>query len=265
MASRPSGLIATQGIELLTFGTPNGHKVSILLEELKSEYGLQYTFQSIDISQNIQKEPWFVALNPNGRIPVIVDHDNGGLAVFEGSAILSYLTRRYDKQNKFSFDIEDTEYTIAESWIGWQHGGLGPMQGQANHFLRSAPETIPYAMQRYVGEVERLYGILDKRLTDRDYVAGVGMGRFSIADISLLGWVNFLGLIPVTLNQFPAVQKWWDRCYKRPAVKAGINVPGPAFLSPEKELTAEEQKKRASLRDIVQQAKSSYGYKYKSP
>ena len=125
--ARPTGLIATKGIELLTWATPNGFKASVLLEELKEAYGLDYTSQGINIGQNIQKEPWFIAVNPNGRIPAIVDHDNNDLAVFEGNAILSYLTRKYDTDKKFSFSVDDDDYTRAESWIGWQHGGLGPM------------------------------------------------------------------------------------------------------------------------------------------
>ena len=125
--ARPSGLIATKGIELLTWNTPNGYKASVLLEELKEAYGTQYTWQGVDISKNIQKEPWFLAVNPNGRIPAIVDHDNGDLAVFEGNAILGYLARRYDKDLRFSFAVDDPDYTRAESWIGWQHGGIGPM------------------------------------------------------------------------------------------------------------------------------------------
>jgi glutathione S-transferase len=125
--SDPTGLIANKGIELLTWPTPNGYKASILLEELKDAYGLEYTWQAINISKDIQKEPWFIAINPNGRIPAIVDHDNGGLAVFEGIAILGYLARRYDTENRFSFAVDDDDYTRAEAWIGWQHGGLGPM------------------------------------------------------------------------------------------------------------------------------------------
>jgi glutathione S-transferase len=125
--ARPTGLIASEGIELLSWGTPNGVKAHILLEELRDAYGLDYTIQGIDIGLNVQKEPWFTAINPNGRIPVLVDHDNNGLAVFEGNAILSYLTRKYDPEHKFSFKIDDDDYTRAESWIGWQHGGIGPM------------------------------------------------------------------------------------------------------------------------------------------
>ena len=133
MAERPTGLKATSGIELLTFPTPNGVKASILLEELKEAYGKEYTVQAIDIRTNVQKEPWFTKLGPNGRIPVIVDHDQGGFAVQEGLAILSYLTRHYDPDHKFSF-TDPFDISRAEQWMAWQHGGLGPMQGQANHF-----------------------------------------------------------------------------------------------------------------------------------
>lgn len=122
--SRPNGLIANKGIELLTFGTPNGHKASIILEELKEAYGKDYTFQSISIMENIQKEPWFTKLCPNGRIPVIVDHDRGSFPVMEGAAILSYLTRHYDPDHKFNFTDPD-DLSRAEQWVAWQHGGIG--------------------------------------------------------------------------------------------------------------------------------------------
>jgi glutathione S-transferase len=107
--------------------TPNGFKASILLEELKDAYGLEYSWQSVNINKDTQKEPWFTALCPNGRIPCIVDHERGGMPVFEGIAILGYLTRHYDPDNKFSFDVNDDQYTIAEEWMAWQHGGVGPM------------------------------------------------------------------------------------------------------------------------------------------
>jgi glutathione S-transferase len=149
-------------------GTPNGVKASILLEELKEAYNKPYTAQSINISQNTQKQPWYTALNPNGRIPTIVDHDRGAFPVFEGLAILGYLTRHYDPDHRFSFPVDSDDYSVAEQWMAWQHGGLGPMQGQANHFLRAAPDKIAYGIQRYVGETERLYGVLDKRLEGRD-------------------------------------------------------------------------------------------------
>lgn len=144
--AEPTGLIAQSGIELLTFGqpppllphplshlhwpllgTPNGHKISVFLEELKEAYGRDYTAQSINISKNTQKQPWYTALNPNGRIPTIVDHDRGGFVVFEGLAILAYLARHYDPEHKFSFPIDSDDYSVCEQWISWQHGGLGPM------------------------------------------------------------------------------------------------------------------------------------------
>lgn len=131
---KPTGLIAKSGIELLTWGTPNGHKASILLEELKAAYGKDYTMQAVNIGQNVQKEPWFTAINPNGRIPAIVDHDRNDFAVFEGFAILKYMTRHYDPEFKLSFEDEDDESRV-DQWIAWQHGGVGPMQGQANRML----------------------------------------------------------------------------------------------------------------------------------
>lgn len=129
-APQPSGLVAKSGLELLTWGTPNGHKIHILLEELKEAYGLNYTVQAVNIMQNTQKEPWFTKLGPNGRIPVLVDHDKGGHAVMEGSAILAYLERFYDPKKLFDFDEQDLQHSNVEQWVAWQHGGLGPMQGQ---------------------------------------------------------------------------------------------------------------------------------------
>lgn len=264
--SRPTGLVASKGIELLTFSTPNGYKASILLEELKDAYGLEYTWQSVDISKNIQKEPWFLAVNPNGRIPAIVDHDNGGLAVFEGSAILGYLARRYDTENRFSFAVDDDDYTRAEAWIGWQHGGVGPMQGQANHFLRAAPEKIAWGIQRYVGETERLYGILDARLADRDFVVGPGRGKFSIADISLLGWANSLPATTIDVaTQFPAVHAWFRRCTDRPAVRRGLEIPAKGRQSLLHVPSEETRQANAELKELVDKAKAQYNYKYTSP
>ncbi|CAH0052785.1 unnamed protein product [Clonostachys solani] len=263
--ARPTGLIATKGIELLTCPTPNGFKATILLEELKDAYGLEYTSQTINISLNIQKEPWFIAVNPNGRIPAIVDHDNNGLAVFEGNAILGYLSRRYDTENRFSFAVDDDDYTRAEAWIGWQHGGLGPMQGQANHFVRYAPEKVPYGIQRYVGESERLYGVLDARLADRDFVVGPARGKFSIADIALLGWVDNSRNAALDLAQFPHVKAWFERCAERPAVRRGLALPAPFRTSLLKELDPAAAEAEAEVKKLVDGAKEKYGYKYTSP
>ena len=125
--AEPTGCIATEGIELFTLQTPNGYKASIVLEELKEAYGLKYTYQTINISKNTQKEEWFTKICPNGRIPAIVDHDRGDFAVFEGLAILSYLTKHYDPENKISFPYESDDHSVAEQWMSWQHGGVGPM------------------------------------------------------------------------------------------------------------------------------------------
>lgn len=266
--AEPTGLIAKSGIELLTFGTPNGFKASILLEELKAAYGKEYTYQTINIQKNTQKEPWFTAISPNGRIPAIVDHDNNNFPVFEGLAILNYLARRYDPEHRFSFPVDSDEYSEAEQWMAWQHGGLGPMQGQANHFFRFGQEKPPYAVQRYVGETERLYGILDARLAGRDFVVG---GRFSVADISLLGWVNMATLSGVDMAMFPNVQKWLDRCLERPAVQKGFAVPGgPSQFSNAalaKALEADPEKRKAAEESLrfLNECKEKYGYKYASP
>ncbi|KAF2200763.1 glutathione S-transferase II [Delitschia confertaspora ATCC 74209] len=267
MASdRVTGLKANKGIELLTMETPNGVKASILLEELKDAYGLDYTWQRINIMENIQKEPWFTKLGPNGRIPVIVDHDKGGFAVQEGLAILSYLTRHYDPEHKFSFS-EPLDISRCEQWMAWQHGGLGPMQGQANHFNRFAKERIPYAMQRYTGETERLVGILDNHLSSTDYLVG---NKFSIADIANFGWVNILYFSGINLADFPNVEKWWQRISDRPAVQRGLAVPQPSQLGNKayqqrlKE-DPEFKKQEEEIKERIQKAKEQYGYKYSSP
>ncbi|CAK7226113.1 Glutathione S-transferase 2 [Sporothrix bragantina] len=269
--NRPTGTIATEGIELLTLSTPNGYKVSVLLEELRDAYGIDYTWQLIDISKNIQKEPWFIALNPNGRIPVIVDHDRNDLAVFEGSAILNYLVRRFDKDFKFSFnpETEPDQVAIAESWVAWQHGGLGPMQGQANHFLRFAlDKQSHYAVQRYVGETERLYGILNTRLADRDFIAGPGRGKYSIADMAAIGWASGLQFAGADASKFPNVTAWVARCHARPATARGFTIPKPAFYadaSREERLADPEaaKKEKASL-DFLAEAQKQFNYKYTS-
>ncbi|KAL5118746.1 hypothetical protein ACEQ8H_003423 [Pleosporales sp. CAS-2024a] len=277
---RPTGLKATKGIELLTFGTPNGWKANILLEELKETYGKEYTWQSINISQNIQKEEWFTKLGPNGRIPVIVDHDQGGFAVQEGLAILAYLTRHYDPEHKFSF-TDPLDISRAEQWMAWQHGGLGPMQGQANHWYeilvtmwighflvnRFAKERIFYGMQRYTGETERLLGILDTQLKNNDYLVG---NKYSIADIASFGWVHMVRFSGIDLDRFPSLKAWWERINARPAVQKGLAIPSKPGVGNDGYLEklkddAEFAQKEKELADQIQQAKDQYGYKYASP
>jgi len=213
---------------LYTAGTPNGRKVSILLEELKAQYGIDYDVEKIDISKNTQKEPWFIKLNPNGRIPVLVDRQRANFPVFETAAILLYLEQHYDTQLKFSFDpaTSPNDYSEMLQWIFFTHGGIGPMQGQANHFVRFAPEDIPYAKKRYLEETKRLYGVLNIRLNGRDWLAGPGRGRYSIADINAFPWVNghtFCGI--ESMDEWPHVKAWLERQNERPTVKAGIAVP----------------------------------------
>ncbi|KAF3061021.1 Disulfide-bond oxidoreductase YfcG [Daldinia childiae] len=266
----PTGLIAKSGIELLTFTTPNGLKISILLEELKEAYGKEYTWQSVNILKNTQKQPWFTAINPNGKIPAIVDHDRGGFAVFEGLAILNYLTRHYDPEHKFSFPVDSDDYSVCEQWMAWQHGGVGPMQGQANHFFRFAKEKIPYAVQRYIGETERLYGVLNKRLEGRDFIVGAGKGKFSIADINLLGWVNGALFTGIDTSPFPNIEKWIDRCMARPAVQRGYAIPSKLPITNEdvkKKREEDPQAKREHEESLkfLNEAKEKYGYKYSSP
>ncbi|KAL1799624.1 hypothetical protein ACET3X_003661 [Alternaria dauci] len=259
----PTGLKADKGIELFTFSSPNGYKASILLEELKEAYGKEYTWQSINISKNTQKQPWFTKLGPNGRIPVIVDHDQGGFAVQESLAILTYLTRHYDPEHKFSFS-DPLDISRAEQWMAWQQGGLGPMQGQANHFNRFAKERIPYGMQRYVGETERLAGVLDTALAKSDYLVG---NKYSIADIASFGWINMICIAGVDLDQFPNLKKWWERIHARPAVRRGLEVPNKSpygneaylqKLKDEPEFAEQERK----VMEQIKAAKEQYGYNH---
>ncbi|KAI0770324.1 glutathione S-transferase C-terminal-like protein [Fomes fomentarius] len=213
---------------LYTTGTPNGHKVSVFLEELKAAYGLQYDVHKIDLSKNTQKEPWFIKLNPNGRIPTLVDRSRNNFAVSESAAILFYLQQHYDKENKFSFDKDKDPDSYSEllQWIFFTHGGIGPMQGQSNHFHRYAPEDIPYAKKRYSEETKRLYGVLEIRLQDRDWLAGPGRGVYSLAEMNAVPWVRIHTYASIeSLDEWPHVKAWVERALARPAFQAGIKVP----------------------------------------
>jgi glutathione S-transferase len=172
-------------ITLYTTNTPNGIKPSILLEELN----LEYKVHAIKMTENEQKEEWFLKINPNGRIPALTDTlDGKQIRVFESGAMLQYLVDRYDKDHKFSFPQGSAEHWEMTSWLMWQMGGLGPMQGQANHFKRYAPEKIEYGINRYTNETRRLYRTLDTHLSKQEsgYIVG---GKVTIADISIWGWV----------------------------------------------------------------------------
>jgi GSH-dependent disulfide-bond oxidoreductase len=199
-------------IDLYTWTTPNGRKVSIALEELE----LPYEVHAININNEEQFAPEFLKISPNNRIPAIVDRDNG-LSLMESGAILIYLA---DKTGKLLPKNGDARYRVIE-WLMWQMGGLGPMLGQTHHFVKYNPGKAPYAEQRYFNEAKRLYGVLDRRLEGRDFVAG----DYSIADIAIWPWVSRFQWQTIDLRQFPNVTRWYESIAKRPAVQRGYQVP----------------------------------------
>jgi len=205
-------------IELFTATTPNGWKASITLEEL----ALPYKVRRIDFDKREQKEPWYLKINPNGRIPTIVDHDNGGFAVFESGALMIYLAEKAGKL--LPTDIKGRSLVI--QWLMFQMGNLGPMMGQANVFFRYAPERIPYAIDRYQREVRRLFEVLDTRLAENEFLAG----DYSIADIASWSWVRGYKWSGLTLEGLPNLERWLVAIDQRPAVKRGVDVPEPVDL-----------------------------------
>lgn len=200
-------------ITLFTAATPNGHKVSILLEEL----GLPYRVHPLDLLKNEQKADWYLDINPNGRIPAIIDHDNNDFAVFESGAILIYLAEKAG----VLLPSEPKARSRALQWLMFQMGGLGPMQGQAHVFFRYAPEKIPFAISRYQNETRRLYEVLETQLQKTPFLAG----DYSIADIAAFPWVRLHDWAGVTVDGLPAVQRWLAAIAARPAVQRGLAVP----------------------------------------
>ena len=199
-------------IDLYTWTTPNGRKVSILLEEL----GVPYTAHPIDITKDDQFAPDFLKISPNNKIPAIKDHDNG-LCLMESGAIMWYLA---DKYGKF-LPADAIGRAKVHEWLMWQMGGLGPMAGQAHHFLQFNPGKAPYAETRYATEVQRLYGVLDKQLDGQDYICG----DYSIADMACWPWVARYEWQRVDLTQFPNVLRWYKALRARDAVIKGYQVP----------------------------------------
>jgi len=199
-------------IDLYTWTTPNGRKVSILLEEL----GVPYTAHPIDITKDDQFAPDFLKISPNNKIPAIKDHDNG-LCLMESGAILWYLA---DKYGKF-LPSDAIGRAKVHEWLMWQMGGLGPMAGQAHHFLQFNPGKAPYAETRYATEVQRLYGVLDKQLEGQDFICG----DYSIADMACWPWVARYEWQRVDLTQFPNVLRWYKALRARDAVIKGYQVP----------------------------------------
>lgn len=202
-------------LELLTSETPNGWKVSILLEEL----GVPYKVTPISLTDRVQKQDWYVALNPNGRIPTLVDHDAGDFAIFESGAILLYLAEKFVKF--LPADPQDRSRVI--QWVMWQMSGLGPMMGQATVFNRYFEEKLPSVIDRYVRESQRLFGVMDAQLATRDYL----VGDYSIADIACFPWVRGHDWAGVDMSGFPNLQRWFDRISARPAVQRGLLIPTP--------------------------------------
>ncbi|MCP4003449.1 MAG: glutathione S-transferase family protein [bacterium] len=223
-------------IDLYTAPTPNGWKASITLEELD----LPYEVCAIDLSSNEQKTPEFLAINPNGRIPAIVDRDSGDFAVFESGAIMLYLCEKEGSGRLLPKDPKGRSQVI--QWLMFQMGGVGPMQGQANVFFRYFPEKIQPAIDRYQNETKRLYSVLDARLARSEYLAG----EYSLADIANYSWVRIHGWSGVDIADLPHLQRWLDAVSSRPAVERGVNVP----KMPEQAEATEEKLKAAGAKMI---------------
>jgi GST-like protein len=202
-------------IDLYTDTTPNGYKISIMLEEV----GLPYTAHHVDIGKGDQFKPEFLAISPNNKIPAIIDRDGPGgkpYPMMESGAILVYLAEKTGKllpqETRARFDVLQ--------WLFFQMAHIGPMLGQAHHFRLYAPEQIPYAVNRYTNEAKRLYGVLDKRLADRGYLAG----EYSIADIAVWPWLRRPDRQGVEIAEHPNVKRWFDAIAARPAVERGLKV-----------------------------------------
>jgi GST-like protein len=219
-------------IDLYTWPTPNGHKVHIMLEET----GLRYTVHPIDIGKGDQFKPEFLKISPNNKMPALVDTDGPDgkpISIFESGAMLMYLG---DKTGKFYPADKRARYLVLQ-WLMWQMGGIGPMLGQAHHFRNYAPEKLGYAIDRYTNEANRLYAVLDKRLTEAAYVAG----DYSIADMAIMPWLRYPDRQGVDMAKYPNVKRWFAAIAARPAVERALKVlaehvkPTPSFTAEERE------------------------------
>jgi GST-like protein len=202
-------------LQVYYWPTPNGWKITIMLEEL----GVPYRVNFIDIAKGEQFDPAFLKISPNNRVPALADPQGSNkkpITIFESGAILQYLGRKF---GRFYPDDERCRVEI-DQWLFWQVAGLGPMAGQAHHFRQYAPETIDYAIKRYTREVGRLYGVMDRRLADRDYLAG----DYSIADMACVGWIAPHDKQGQDLTLFPRLKTWFDTVMARPAVMRGMAV-----------------------------------------
>ncbi|NIA00204.1 glutathione S-transferase family protein [Massilia sp. CCM 8734] len=230
-------------IDLYSAPTPNGHKVSIALEEL----ALPYTLHTLELNQNQQKEDWFLAINPNGRIPAIVDRAEDNFAVFESGAILLYLAEKTGQL----IPTDPKGRSQVMQWLMFQMGGVGPMMGQANVFYRYFPEKIQPAIDRYQGESRRLFKVLDGRLRDHEFLAG----DYSIADIANWAWVRTHKWSGVSIGELPHLARWIDAIRARPAVEKGLQMPpSPRELSSSSE--EEAAKFSAAARTMLETGQS---------
>ena len=205
----------TAPIQLFYWPTPNGWKITVMLEEL----GIPYEVNYINIGAGDQFAPDFLKIAPNNRMPAIIDPegpDGEPISVFESGAILQYLGRKFGK----FYPVDERARVEVDEWLMWQMGGLGPMAGQAHHFRIYAPEEIQYAINRYTNEVNRLYGVMDRRLEGRDFLAG----EYSIADMACIGWVNAYERQGQDLNDFPNLKNWFETMKARPGVDAGLQL-----------------------------------------
>jgi GST-like protein len=227
-------------IDLHYWPTPNGHKITLLLEELvDAGHALEYAVKPVNIGAGDQFKPEYLAISPNNKMPAIVDHaptDGGApISVFESGAILQYLA---EKTGLFlPEDLRGRTATL--EWLYWQMGGLGPMTGQRGHFHVYAPEKIPYAMDRYDREVTRLHGVLDKRLADNAFVAG---DEYSIADMASYPWIDAYAGLPPDFNAFPNMKRWYDRIAARPATARAYAWKTKVSPDAGKPMTDEERK-----------------------
>ncbi len=201
-------------IDFYTWTTPNGRKVSLMLEET----GLEYKMIPINIGKDEQFEPEFLKISPNNKIPAIVDHDNNDFPLFETGAILMYLA---EKTGQFLNTADRDVYWRTVEWLMWQMGGVGPMFGQVHHFTRYNPDKAPYAKERFENEARRLYGVLDRRLEGRDYI----VDDYSIADMAVWPWTARYNWQEIDLNDYPNVRRWYMTMLDRPAVQRAWNIP----------------------------------------
>ncbi len=229
----------TKPIELYYWPTPNGVKISIMLEEL----GVPYEVKYVNIGKGDQFKPDFLKIAPNNRMPAIIDPEGPGgepISVFESGAILQYLGRKFGK----FYPTDERKRVAVDEWLMWQMGGLGPMSGQAGHFRLYAPEKVQYGIDRYTNEVNRLYGVLNRQLEGKDYITG----EYSIADMASIGWVNAFKNYEQNLDDFPNVKRWHEIMNARPAVARGL-------------LVGKEEREKSNLANDKEAQKILFGQK----